>query len=307
MNARRKRRNDRGFVLIVTLLVLSILVVLAYSFAYAARVNLMAARATRERFARDTAEEAALNYAIALLRTDKTPDVDALDDDWNVREMPVNVAGRSFLVHCVDENRKLNVNLAAVAPADPKATLDLRPALDRVVLRVGGTETDARAIRARIAPDLAGDGDSPAPRRPLLTIESLRAIRNLDEKLLSAEDGGPSLMDLLTTHPVRINVNTAAPAVLEAIWDDADVATRLRNKRERAPFRTTAELETFLTDLLPAETVAKSMPRLGVGSDHFAIEVRPAGLSERLVALVERRGKSVDILIVRRIVEEEDR
>jgi len=295
-------------VLVMTLLVLSILILLSYSFSFSAGVSLSAARNAREALRRETRAEAALNYAIALLRGDaEAGEFDALDEDWAETDLSVQVEEFGFAVRIVDENRKLNVNRAALPPEDPEKSFDLREALKRLVRIAGGEETDFQALCAWLDPDTPGFHNGLAPKRPLPMMIGLRAIPDLDAGLFETVEDRPGLDDLLTTHPQNINANTAMKEVLDALWDDATVTARILDRRTKAPFRSTSELRAFLHAILPSDAAQRSASLLAVQSDFFTIRIRPEGegFGETLTALVRRADKSVQVLNVRLGISEE--
>jgi len=275
----------------MTVLVLSILFVLAYAVSYSAGVNVAMARNVRGALAGETARESALNYALALLEKDGGEnEFDTLDERW-AEGGAATVDGMEFNILIRDEDRGLNVNQATQPPNDPEKDVDLRDVLKRVVTAVGGEKTDYDVLMT------ACDA-----MRPVLFIEEVRGIAGLDERLFADEEGKPALDALLATHPRRINVNTAPPAVIEALWPDAGPGQELVRRRDERPFEDESELVEFVmshSDEKYGERLAKV---LSVSSDFFTVSVAPAtGRGERLTALVRRGGPAAGLLLVRRM------
>jgi len=291
----------------MTVLVLSILVVLGYAFSYAAGVNVSAGRNARDALQRECAAQSALNYALALLRADaETGEADTLDGAWAAGDLSVTIGQEQCAIRIVDENRKLNVNLSAVPPADPKKFPDLREPLKRLLLALGGKDADYEALCAWIDPAHLGANDDIAPKQPLQLIAGLKAIPSLNPELLRADLGHPALGDVLTTHPRRINVNTAQKEVLEALWEEPSVADAILARRKDRPFRSDFEVEEFLGTLMPAPAAKQAASLLTVRSDFFTVAVSPVSdrPSEDWVALVGRADKTVQVLNVVRTYKE---
>ena len=290
----------------MTVLVLSILALLGYAFSYGAGVNASAARNSRDSARLDAGAQSALNWACSLLRSgqdERAPDT--LEDAWNNPELQVTVGEDIFAVRIVDEDRKLNLNRAAVPPADEKQ-LDLRGTLRRLVLAAGGADDDAAALRAWVDPASAGSGEADAPNVPLPVIGALAAIPDLDRRLLKGSDGCTSLYELLCTHPRAVNINTAPEMLLEAIWPGAGVAAAIRDRRANRSFAAAEDVDTFLKTLMAPEQAAAYAPLFAVRSDYFSVRVTPAaGPARGLAALVRRNGRAIVLISVSPISKED--
>lgn len=271
------------------MMALSILLVLAYAVSYSGGVNLAAARNGRSALAREFAWESALNYALALLEKDAASnEYDALNEDW-ARPVRVTVGETEFDVAIRDEDRGLNINRAILPPKDPKKEIDLREVLEREVAAAGGDKADYDRLIAACE-----------EMSPVLFIEELRRIEGLDENLFAAQQGKPSLDALLATHPEHINVNTAPPAVIEALWPDPAPGREMVRRRDDRPFEDQAELDEFLTSVSAPPYGERLSEVLSVSSDFFTVSVTPAtGGGRRLTALARREGPSALVLFLR--------
>jgi len=283
-------------VLVVTVLVLSILMVLGYTFSYSAGVNLSAARNARSEMVQQFATESALNYALGMLRVEGPSDkIDTLDDDWAAERILVEVDGQEYAVRIVDENRKLNVNAAVAVPEDPEKSYDLLLVLRRLVREAGGREQDFDVLTAGVD-----------PARPLPLIAALRGLPGIDLQLFEEDRESPGLDALLATHPKRININTASEALINALWDDPGLTRSVLNRREAMPFRSDPDILTFLRGHLPLEDAERAATILGAKSDYFTISVAPVidGIAWELTALVHRGDGDVSVLGVQRVLKE---
>lgn len=299
MKPPRPRQTDRAIVLIMTVLVLSILALLGYAFSYGAGVNAAAARNSRDEARLDAGAQSALNWACARIRRsggERAPDT--LQDGWNESGAQVTVGDDTFAVSIVDEERKLNLNRAAMPPAD-SAQLDLRGTLRRLVVAAGGTEDDASALRAWIDPGSASSGDADAPKTAIPVIGAIAAIPNLDRRLLTGGEDFTSLYELLCTHPRVMNINTAPEMLLEALWPGAGTARAIVERRENRPFAGAEDIDTFLKSLMSPEQAAVYAPLFAVQSNYFRVCVAPAAAPTRgLTALVRRNGSAVELISV---------
>ena len=300
-------RSEKGIVLVLTVLVLSILVIVGYALAYSAGVNRYAARNAAEAFERETETASALHYALALLEADaRAGRMDALTERWAEEKLSVEVGERRYAILVVDENRKLNVNRAARPPATPDDAMDLRPMLKRLILSLEGRESDLDAICSWIDPESTGSHEDDAPNKSLPMIAGLQAIPDLDSALFVAKEDKPALDALLATHPTSININTASERVLEAVFGDADVAAKVVDQRESSPFRTRSEIQKFLNRLTVPRAVKETAALFDTESDFFTVRIAPLdkGPGEGLSALVSRADDSARILNVRRLPKE---
>lgn len=298
------RRTERAVVLIMTVLVLSILVLVVYAFSYGAGVNSAAARNVRDAARLDAGAQSAINMACSMLLEKKDVRApDTLGDAWNNPGMQVTVGEDIFAVRIVDEERKLNLNRAALPP--PEGQMDLRGTLRRLVIAAGGTEDDASALRAWVDPATESAGSAEAPKTPLPVIEALAAIPGLDPKMLKGGDDCTPLYELLCTHAQTININTAPEMLLEALWPGAGVAGAVRESRAKRPFASDDDIETFLSGIMSPEQAAAYAPLFSVRSGYFRIEVATtAAPVRRMAALVRRNGRAIEILSVSPVKED---
>jgi len=291
----------------MTVLVLSILVVLGYAFSYSAGVYGSMARNARDALRRECAAESALNRAIAMLRANSgAGGFDSLDQPWAADDLSVQIGAENVLIKIVDENSKLNVNRAARAPADPTQGPDLRDVLERLVKTAGGSRSDFDAICAWIDPGTPGPHDDLAPKSPLPMIAGLRRIPELRPDLFARTALKPALDSLLSTHPARINLNTARREVLDALWDDPTLSLEIIEQRQQRPFQSDAEVAQFVAQLDPGSPVSEILAHaLSAQSDFFTVTVTPAdGPSEAIEALVRRTNAVTQIVYVKRVSKE---
>ncbi len=277
-----------GMVLVLTVMVLAVLIVLGYAYAFNAGVSRRATLNAREAFLRAADRESVLAYAVALLEADgRNGETDTLEDPWAQELLVRSPDGRSYTVRIRDEESKLNIN-AHVLRGRPEQNL---LALERAVLAAGGTPEDVEHILG-----LATD------QHPIPCMDGLRRSGLLPGALFEGRDGKPPLDELLATHPAWVNVNTASEEVLEALWQDAARARAVLEHRQTAPFTSRAEVQGLLQAEGEAEQERWLLALLDIESRYFRIRIQDAEavrVPGALEALVERSGDRVRILRVR--------
>jgi type II secretory pathway component PulK len=291
----------------MTMLVLSILVVLGYAFSYSAGVYGSTARNARDALRRECAAESALNSAMAMLHANGgAGKFDSLDQPWAADDLSFQIGTENVRVNIVDENRKLNVNRAACPPADPTKGPDLRDALERLIETAGGDRTDFDDICAWIDPGTPGPHDDLAPKSPLPMIAGLRRIPELRPGLFTQTASKPQLDSLLSTHPARVNLNTARREVLDALWGDATISQQVIEQRQQQPFQSDAAVAAFVQGLDSPSSAPDSLAQaLSAQSDYFTVTVTPAdGPNEAIEALVRRTDATTQIIYVNRVSKE---
>ena len=292
----------------MTLVVVVIVLALGFSFSFSSAMNLRMARNAREDIRIEAGRRSCLSRAMAMLGAKGDQDAaDTLQDKWADPDLDVTVGRLKFTVRIVDEDRKLNLNRAALPPADPKSCPDLRDALKRLILAAGGKERDHDLIRQWLDPrEVAHDVEN-APRQPLPFVSYLSAVTSLTPGLLDGEVGKKRLRDLLTTHTRRININTVRPEVVEALWEDGDLTQALLDRRESAPLQSESDISSFFESIKAPDTIKATLKAFDVKSDFFTVTIFPKepARAAGLWALVERNGSSVRTLYVRRVSKED--
>ena len=301
-------RPERGFALIVVLLVLALLAVVVTELAFSARLEASIVRAYRDDVQARHLAEAAVQQAIREIMSQSQ--VTGLDEDGQVvfyRALPgqttptavpplprtrVALGPGAFSYRISDEGARLSLNDTG---ADRLARL----------LEALGVDRDQRDVILDSLQDWR-DGDElhrahgaesdfylrlPVPYRArngnLQDAAELLQIRGVTPELYAGVDGRPGLGELVTASAV--NLNTASPLVLKALGlSDAEIADVVRT-RVRAPYPS-----------VPGRFAARGF---AVGSSAFRIEAEGevAGVARsRVIAVVQRgrRSRALDVSIV---------
>ena len=227
-------RDERGFALIVVLLVLAVVGVVGAEFAYSMRLEAGAVRAYKDGIIAHHLAEAAVAQATREIVAD-APYVTV--DERGVLtfytrerlELPrlprekVEFGGGQYSYRISDEEGRINLNTSAPDRVD-RLLRELR--LDKGVrdtivdslqdwrdpneeYRLNGAESDYYL-------------KLPVPYRAknanLDSVRELLQIRGVTPEIYAGAPGGPGLADLVTAKtPGQININTAPPLVLRAL------------------------------------------------------------------------------------------
>jgi general secretion pathway protein K len=291
-------KDERGFVLLAVLLVLTLLAVVVTEMAFSARLEASMVRAYRDGVQARHLAEAAVQQALREIAT--PAQVAALDETGQVvfyRSLPgqttpvalpalprtrVPLGAGEFSYRLADESARLGLNTTGV---DRLARL-----LDSLGVEAGQRDIIVDSLQDWRDPDelhrLHGAESDfylalPVPYRarngPLQDASELLQIRGVTPELYRGTADRPGLADLVTAASVSaVNLNTAAPLVLRAVGlSQAEIADVLQT-RVRAPYPT-----------VPARFAGRG---LAVGSAVFRIEAegRIAGARSRVVAVVQR-------------------
>jgi general secretion pathway protein K len=283
-------RDDRGFALILTILIVSLLVAFTLQFNRNVRSDLHAATALRDDTRLAAAARSGFDYSLAVLLQDRRRGtVDTLNELW--AKAPALSAGASLLFDSVRvelEIRDHSGRLAINRLVRPGGEIDFRQreilrrllSADRFGLHTEEVEDLLDALQDWMDPDDAvtrfGAENAyyqslarPYACRngPLQSLEELLLVRGFAEELFYGTEAKPGLSRYLSVYGNgKININTAEPAVLYALADGvgpqavADIVAcredQTRDLSNPAWYRTIPGLGHISID--PALIVAKS-------------------------------------------------
>jgi len=301
----RGRVHERGVALVTTLLAVTLLTIAVVEFAYSSQVDYHLAYNALRALQASSLARSGVNLAIGVLKKDGSSlsNVDSLGDLWARPLPPLPVGEGIVVVRVTDEQGKLNLN----ALRTPSGTIDLR--WKEVAERLFVIRGLDPALLEPIVDWLDAD-DFPesrgaereqylqltlpyTPRNgPFMTEGELGRVKGLTAQVrgwLSA------VVTVLPTSSPLINVNTAPPEVLSALFPQVDqqLLEQFLTTRGETPVRGTNEFRDRLG--LDPQASANILPRLSVRSEFFAIAalatVEP--VSQALTVRVQRRAGAV--------------
>jgi|GEM_PF-2715000 len=271
MNAPRPSRRQRGFALLLVLLLTSIAMVVVTELAFQAEYELLAARNVSDLMQIEYAIDGQLEVVLGQLRYDKRQN-DATDtefDEWNSQRMRDRRDGDIGLTtRVLDEQGKFWLgNL--VTGTDVRKTrakevliriLDLfREGSSADKTRGGDLDVaDAEEIAGRIVRYMTREGASGQVPKPSTTgaagaadvpllLDELLFVDTQDSRLLQTllydvqtkDAVAPGLHRYLTVYGTgKVNLNTAPVVVLKAMFSnvsDRDYAQKIIDRRQQAP------------------------------------------------------------------------
>jgi general secretion pathway protein K len=296
MSARR-RRDERGFALLVVLLVLALIAVVGAEFSYSMRLEASAVRAYKNGVIGSHLAETALEQAIREIVAD-APLV-AEDDDGlltfyaadrrplpRLRRAKAELMGGLYSYRITDEEALLNLN---TSPPDRIDRLLLALGVDKEVRdtivdsiqdwrdpneehRTNGAESDDYYLKL------------PVPYRArnanLESIAELLQIKGITKEIYYGTKDRLGLGSLVTVRSTgTVNMNTAGPAVLAALGlSTAEITEIQQSRRTNGPFPN-----------VPGKFGGRN---LGVGTRTFRVEAEGIvddRVAARLTAVVQKR------------------
>ena len=297
---RRAWPGERGFALLLILLVLALVAVVSAEFAYSMRLEAAAVRAYKNGLIGSHLAEAALEQAIREIVGD-APLVVEGDDGLltfytaDRRALPrlkrekSELGGGQYTYRITDEEARLNIN---ASPPDRIDRLLLALQLDKSVRdTIGDSIQDWRDANEEHRLNGAESEDYylklPVPYRAhnanLESVTELLQIKGITPAIYNGSKERPGLADLITVRGSGpVNMNTAGPYVLEALGlSSAEISEIVQGRHNAGPFPN-----------VPGKFGGRN---LSVATRTFRIEAE--GIVDdrvvaRLIAIVQRRTEA---------------
>jgi len=253
---RRRATDERGFALLVVLLVLALVAVVGAEFAYSMRLEASAVRAYKNGIIGTHLAETALEQAIREIVADAPYVVE--DDDGlltfytadrralpRLRRTKAELVGGQYSYRITDEEARINVN---ASPPDR---------IDRLLLTIG-VDKEVRDIIVDSIQDWRDPNEEhrangaesedyylklPTPYRShnanLESITELLQIKGITSAIYNGSKDHPGLAGLVTVRSsgATVNMNTAGPAVLSALGlSMAEITEIQQSRRNNGPY-----------------------------------------------------------------------
>ncbi len=293
----RRRTDERGFALLVVLLVLALVAVVGAEFAYSMRLEASAVRAYKTGIIGAHLAETGLEQAIREIVAD-APLVAEEEDGLltfyavdrralpRLRRAKAELVGGQYSYKITDEEARLNVN---TSPPDR---------VDRLLQTLGvdkeGRDTITDSIQDWRDPNeehRANGAESedyylklPTPYRShnanLESITELQQIKGITPAIYNGTKEQPGLAGLVTVRSSgTVNMNTAGPAVLGALGlSTAEITEIQQSRRNSGPYPN-----------VPGKFGGRN---LGVATRTFRVEAEGIvddRVAARLTAIVQKR------------------
>lgn len=304
-----RRSGEKGLVLVVVLLLISVLVPYVLSFSLSSISSLLQASNFRDSFYALRMARSGIEGAIALLERDD-PSFDSLHDVWATSFPTVFVGEGNLSVKIEDEDGKININLL-VRRDGKEVDRRIERHLRGVIRRIGGNPDIVDALIDWIDKDDEPTGSLgaesnyyrergyPCKNGPVESVEELFLIRGFDREILV--DRG--LLGYITIFPPdgRINVNTAPKEVLYTLHPELreGLCEEIERRRREAPLKKIQDLRDVIG--ISAPLYARIMPFVKVNSNIFRIEstYTIGKVRKRVEVTVRREEKRSRVLVWR--------
>ena len=247
---RRHFKDCRGFALLLTILIISLMVTLTLQFNTSMRSELYAAANMRDNTRLNAIAKSGFHYALAVLFEDTLETrFDSLLEPWaNAAALSANSdamfeEGR-FQVQIIDHSGRIQINnlVHLEGPEKGKYIKGQKDLLRRFLaseqfdLEPEEVDNLIDAIKDWIDPDNEttkfGAESSyyqtlerpySCKNAPLEFLEELLLVRGITKELFYGTEGKPGIAYYLSTHGEgRININTASPTVLRSLSEHLD-------------------------------------------------------------------------------------
>ena len=302
--------SQRGMVLVLTLVVITILAVLVLELNYLMRVEAEISGNYRDSLKAYYLANSGVNFAYLLLRDDDDLSCDHLDEDWALAKPPVVMEEGAVIFQIMDECGKININslLTKKGKIDDKKKAMLERLFE--VLEIDKELVDAVCDWLDKDDELRDFGaedshypelENPYPCKdgPLDTIDELFLLKGFDDEVFyGKEKERGSLNSYLTIYgDGKVNINTASLTVLQALHSDIDesLAQEIVEYRKDTPFKKITDLKEIfgIDDRLYNEI----SPLITVKSNSFSVSSQGAlgEARKRIKTILQREGKSLEI------------
>ncbi len=277
-------QEERGFALLLTLLVVLLLTLLIFSFFYEARVYLLQAQGRVDLLRAYYLARSGVGIKIKLLKEDRETDpYDSLSEGWAKEEKIESPIG-TIEVEAIDEESKFNINtlVRGNGLVDERAVERFRRLL--TYLGLSGRLAD------RVVEYLKGRGET---SYDIGDLSQLLEQDGIEPYHLEVLDGFVTV-----NSSGLININTAPKEVLLALSEEMteDLAEAIMEYREEEPFREKSDLKDVhgITD----KVLITFSDIIDVKSNFFTIRStgESRGIRRRITVLVERGGRGVEVI-----------
>jgi general secretion pathway protein K len=310
--------NDKGFALLVSLMIVAILSSLAFRFHHLVIVNHSSTANLRDIILSYNTARSGFEASLSILSSDNDQ-VDSLLDEWSTfhgsEGLPsIQVNGGNFYCKIVDENRKIALNRLILPDGKVNQRyldilmrlfdlLEIDRDLIDSLLDWLDKDSERRPKGAEDIDYMAMDEPYPCKNGPLATLSELSLIKGFSEWMKREFVDGKTLEDFLTVAPTdgKININTADPVLLQALSKriSHELAMRVVDFRKEHPFHSPGDLKLVRG---MEEIYGEIKDIITVSSDCFSLAIRGevSRASTWIFATIKREDGRFRILNYRR-------
>jgi len=319
---KRNVKNNEGFALILTILIISLIVASTLHFNISMRSNLYSAVNLRNGIRMGTIARSGFDYAVAVLFEDASAtDFDSLHEPWADSETLSSVSASMFEsgrfeVRIADHSGKIQINQLIDKNGEfntkQKDLLARFLGSEQFGLSTEEVGNIIDAIKDWIDPDnevtrfgaenaFYQSLDKPyfCKNAPLESPGELPLVKGITKELFFGTDEGQGISNYITAHgDGRININTAGPLVLRALSDQIDKEMAAAMVAHREDDENDLKDPKWYSEV-PGMSEVKIDPGLPTtSSTYFEIMSEATGeaAGKRVEAMVERKKGELVIL-----------
>ena len=251
-------RGERGFALIITLIVTTLLVAVVTEFIREVYVETTLRRSYRDGEQAVLMADSGIMGGVRLLQTVRAAQTyTSLNDSWKAKPLHIEDERGVLDVFIEEESGKLNLNVVVPPTGEYTGTYYagvLTRLMKRLKLPTELVDPLADWVDENQDPHRSGAEANwyqrlkppYAPRNgPLQTLEELRLVKGFDSKTFEALRPFITVYSDTPGSPAApVNINTAPPEVLASLDDDLsdDLVKRITDRRKNEPFKYPADL-----------------------------------------------------------------
>ncbi len=299
-----------GFILILTLVVISLLTIGVVGFNYWVRTKNISANNQIFDLKTLYLAKAGINYGIFVLQDDEEKKCDNLNEDWAKIE-PFNLGEGVVTVKITDEKGKINLN-KLIDEKDKKGET-----INKIYKKILENLFTVLELETNLLPPIYDWLDSDSTPKfdgaeedyytnlnspysckngPLDTIGELIMIKGMSKEILYNDGNGlVNFLTVVDNSGSEININTAPLEVLEAILNNRSLAEDIIDRREEEPFTNVAEIGKFFHE----KRISDDKKNLFTcKSNFFSLESTgtiPPHYKKSIRAIVDRNSNSLKI------------
>jgi general secretion pathway protein K len=301
-----RNSDERGFVLIVVMLVIALLFPVVLTFNARTQVKLLQAANFRDNTQALWLARSGVEAAMGILKADN-PAYDAKTDNWSMAFPAIEVGDGKLAVDIIDEDSKININ-QLIDSKGVNVNSYVENSLRKLIARLGGKQEVVDALIDFMDADSEPFGTWGAeyeyykpmgysPKNgPLDSLDELYLVRGFDKDLIVDK----KLKDYITVAPTdgKINVNTAKKEVLYDIHDQLreGLVEEIVRYRDGKEFKNIVDLKNVIG--INDNLYANILPYTKVNSSVFKVHSKYTlyKVTKNVDALLKREGKTVIII-----------
>ncbi len=323
--------------LLIALTVISLIIALTIQFNKNMRQNLLASGTQSTQFRLEVMARSGVELAMAVLLKDaQENEHDSLQDSWALladEKLSQLFDLGSLTIEISDNSGKFQINSlvqsknqqqpdtppdqAAAQEQDARNILwrllrgkpfnvddgDARKIIDSLIDWIDAEDGDwEQEFGAESSYYLSLETPYPCKNGPVEFVEELLLVQGFTPELLFGTDKHPGLAPLLTTQGKDglININTAAPLLLQALHDDLtnEMAEDMQTFRTDINNKDKLASTAWVTEILPSLTGENTLKNITVKSNSFTVfsHARLDSTEKNIMATVQRDNKKTALL-----------